>query len=95
MESPGFDRNGVEERLDALWKVVTEMVEQFNIYRHSFKRLRARLDRLQAEMLEAMSEVHGRIDKLTHRHGDGDDFPEMLPEDTDKSEMPGFLDTMD
>ena len=33
-----FDPNGVEERLNALWKVVTEMVEQFNKIRCTYKR---------------------------------------------------------
>ena len=88
-----FDPNGVEERLNALWKVVTELVEQFNIYRGRIKRSEARWGRLENEMLEAVSEVHGRIDKLIgmQQHDDGDDGPQ----DTDnKSEM-GFLDTMD
>ena len=84
-----FDPNGVEERLNALWKVVTEMVEQFNKIRCTYKRDKKNWDRLQGEMMEALCDVHARIDKL--RPPAGDDGPQ----DTDKAETVGFLDTLD
>eukprot|EP00439_Symbiodinium_sp_Y106_P050913 s2718_g6.t1 len=92
MACASFDPCGVEERLNALWKCCTEAVERLNVLRCEYERLQARLDRLdrlESEMLEAVSEVHARIDKIICRLHQGHDGPE----DTDL--LVGYLDSLD
>ena len=71
-----------DPRFEGLYKACTEAIEHLNVLQHEFDLLSSRVNRLEADMLEAVTDLHWKLDSIISARATDDD-PGHCPQETD------------